>query len=153
MLEWAVPPEAVWVVTVLLLLTGAAGAVLPLLPGAPLILAAALWLEYFLPAYLSWWTIGGLAFLTVLSLLLDLAVPAALGATKRALFGAVIGAFIGFFFGGVGAIVGAVAGAALAEKSLPMGARVGLGLAAAVAVRAVLVVFMLGVFVLAILVA
>lgn len=135
-----------------LVVIGALGAFVPLLPGAPLILAGALLLEWFEPAYLSQGALIALGVLTALSLAADLAVPAALGAGRKALFGAALGAFIGFWFGGIGALFGAVAGAAVAERSLYEGGRVAVGLALAVAVRAVLVVAMVLTFVLAILI-
>ena len=51
----------VWTVTVVLLIAGLVGAFLPGIPSAPLVLVAGALHKYFLPAYLSWWTLGAFA--------------------------------------------------------------------------------------------
>lgn len=151
----------IWIGSVLLVVLGLAGTLIPALPGAPLVLAGALLHKLLLPAYLSWWTVGGLAVLTLMSLLLDLAATAGaakrLGASRWGMVGAAVGSLIGLFGGLMGVLVGAVAGAALGESLLAgrppaeagraaLGA--GLGLLVSAAGRAVLAAFMALLFVL-----
>ena len=62
-----------WTLTLLVMLIGLVGTVVPLLPGTTIILAAAIGHHLLLgPAHsVGWWTIGGLAVLTVLSFIVD----------------------------------------------------------------------------------
>ncbi len=112
-------PTAVWVLTAALALAGAAGVFLPLIPGPPLILAAAVFNKAMLPAALSWWTVGGLTFLCLAAegaqLVLTLGGAKRLGATKWGMMGAAAGALF-FIFGGVlWMLAGGAAGALVAE--------------------------------------
>lgn len=112
-------PIAVWVLTAALALAGAAGVFLPVLPGTPLILAAAALNKALLPHALSWWTVGGLAFLCLAAeggqLLLTLGGARRLGATRWGMGGAALGALLGVFGGLTGMLVGAAAGALVGE--------------------------------------
>ena len=110
-----------WTVTLLLMLIGLAGTVLPLLPGTTIILAAAVLHHFMLGAEqsVSWWTISGLIFLTVLSYLLEL-ISGTLGAkwfgaTRWGAPGGILGAIIGLFFGLIGIFVGPLVGVLLGE--------------------------------------
>ncbi len=141
-------PAAVWLLTALLAAAGVAGSVLPALPGAPLILAAAVLHRWLLPGYVSAWTIGGLVILATLSVVVD-AVCGVLGVRRFgggrwAILGAGVGAAIGLFFGPFGLLIGAVAGAALCEAAfdrkawndaLKAGIGAGLGLLVGTAAR------------------
>lgn len=151
----------VWMVAALLLLVGVAGAVLPGLPGAPLILVAAVWLELFLPAYLAWPTFLVLGLLALVSVGLDLALAAAggrvFGGGKAGVAGAAVGGLVGLLFGPLGMLVGAAAGAALAEwrlagrpvpEALRAGVGAGVGLLAATVAKAGTAVVMVALFLL-----
>lgn len=113
------PPFAVWLLVSFLMLAGLFGCVLPGLPGTPLIFAAAVLHKVLLPQYLSWWVIALLGALTLLSIGLELLLPALgskkLGATNWGIFGASVGALIGIFFGPFGLLAGVFLGAVLAE--------------------------------------
>ena len=76
-------PALWWTITILLMLTGLVGTVVPLLPGTTIILAAAVLHHFMLGEAHSvgWWTIGGLLVLTILSYVLDL-ISGSLGAKK-----------------------------------------------------------------------
>lgn len=130
------PPTLVWLLVAALTLAGLIGSVVPGLPGAPLIFAAAAVLEVFLPRYLSGWTLAGLAVLAAFSAVLDLALAAAggrrLGGGRWGMIGAGVGAALGLAFGPVGLFAGAFAGAVAGEfligkKPLDLAAKAGLG--------------------------
>lgn len=148
----------------ILVLIGAAGVVLPALPGVPLVFAGLLlaaWAGGFEQVGVVPLVILGV--LTVLSLGVDFAATAMgakrVGASRLALLGAVIGTFAGLAAGLVGVFVGPFVGALVGEllhqrKLDPQGlghaARVGAGTWIGILVGVVLklgVVFaMLGVF-------
>lgn len=100
----------------LLMFVGLAGTILPGIPGAPLILIAAIGHRfYFGPTGASNVVLGVLALLTILSLVLDY-VATVLGARKmgaswRGITGAMVGALIGLFFAPIGIFVGPFVGA------------------------------------------
>lgn len=128
-----------WVIAVLLLLAGLAGVFVPFLPGAPLILLAAIVHKLLLPDYLSAATLLALTALTALSVLAEAALAWAgarwFGAGGYGIAGAGVGALLGIFFGGIGMLPGAVIGAGLAEwwlarRTPPEAARAALGAAA-----------------------
>lgn len=148
-------PALVWLLTVVLMLAGVAGAVLPALPGAPLILVAAVVHRLLLPGYVSVWTIVLLALLAALTVVADWALGAfgarKFGGTKWSLIGAPVGALLGLPFGLVGIILGAVLGAAALEAAfagrtaadaLKAGLGAGLGVVAGTAGRLALAVAM-----------
>lgn len=111
---------AVAIAVAVLMLVGIAGAVLPGVPGTPLILLGAL-----IYAFASDWQPIGLGRLLVLGALTVLAevagyVGVALGAKRSggsrwAVAGALVGAVVGLAFAPLGLIVGPLAGAVLAE--------------------------------------
>lgn len=149
-------PIAVWLVTAALAIAGAAGVVLPGLPGTPLILAAAVFNKLMLPATLSWWTVAGLAVLCLLAeavqLVLTLGGAKRMGATRWGMGGAAVGAVLGLWGGLLGMFAGAVSGAMVAEAAFagrPLGEAAkaglgaGLGLAASLAGRAAIALAML----------
>ncbi len=110
-----------WTVTIILMLIGVAGTVLPLLPGTTIILAAAVLHHLLLPPEqtVGWWTIGGLALLTVVSYIVDFVSGTVgakwYGATKWGAIGGIIGAIVGLFFGIIGVFVGPLLGVLVGE--------------------------------------
>jgi uncharacterized protein YqgC (DUF456 family) len=148
-------PGLVWTLSVLLILAGVAGSVLPALPGAPLILVAAVLHRWLLPGRVSLWTIAALAVLAALSVVVD-AVCGVLGVRRFgggrwAMLGAGFGAAAGLFFGPLGLFAGAILGAALCEMAfdrkalydaLKSGVGAGLGMLAGTFLRLGLALFM-----------
>lgn len=151
-----------WLLVVALVLVGLAGAVLPAIPGVPLVFAG-LWLAAWIDDYarVSGWTVAVLGVLVVLALSIDL-VAAALGARRvgasgRAIAGAALGTLVGIFFGLPGLLIGPFAGAVLGEMSVHgdvdratrVGAATWLGLLFGTLAKLALSLAMVGVFVLA----
>ena len=109
-----------YILVAALLIAGLAGSLLPLLPGTPLILAAAL-----LHALVTDFSPIGVGRLLVLAGLAVLAyvleyVAGAVGVKKFggsvwAIVGAVVGALVGLFFGPAGLLIGPVVGAVAGE--------------------------------------
>jgi len=104
----------------LALAAGLAGLVLPVLPGAPLLLAGVLllaWAGHF--AVVGWGTVVAAAAVSVLILAVDWAAGVlgarAFGASPWAMVGALAGALIGLFLGIPGVILGPVAGSIALE--------------------------------------
>lgn len=110
-----------WTLTLLVMFAGLIGTVVPLLPGTTVILAAAVGHHLLLgPAHsVGWWTIGGLAALTVLSFVVDFVSGAAgakyFGATRWGALGGIVGAIVGLFFGIIGIFVGPLIGVLVGE--------------------------------------
>ena len=125
-----------WVLVGLLVVAGIAGAIVPILPGAPLVLAGlviAAWIDDF--HKIGWGTLAILGVLTGLSVLVDYLAPLwgakRMGATKGAMKGAAVGTIGGMFFGVLGFIFGPLIGAGagdLAERrDLAKASKVALG--------------------------
>lgn len=114
-------PEIVWVLAALLILAGVAGSVLPALPGAPLILVAAVLHRWLLPGWVSLWTIAALAVLAAVTVVVDAACGILgvqrFGGGRWAMLGAGVGAAIGLLFGPLGLLFGGVAGAVICEMA------------------------------------
>jgi len=111
-----------WTLTIGLVLVGLVGAVVPLLPGPTLILAGAVVYRVTLDvdgAKLSWWTIGGLLVLMLISYGVDFVSGAVgakyFGATRLGAIGGLIGAIIGMFFLPLGLFIGPLAGVLIGE--------------------------------------
>lgn len=154
-----------WIISVALMVAGVAGAVLPVLPGAGLVLAGAVlgaWIDGF--QRVGGWTIGVIAALAVLSWVLEYVAGVMgakrVGASPQALVGAAIGTVAGLFMGFVGVFVlpfvGAAIGEYVARRDHKAAARVGLatgiGLVVAMVAKVVIAFVMIGVFVVALLV-
>lgn len=148
------------VLAVCLVVLGLVGTVIPVLPGVPIAFAGMLlaaWMTDFQPV--GWGTLGVLAALTLIALLIDFLASAfgakRLGASPRAFWGAMLGALVGMFFGLLGIIVGPFAGAVIAELSAGQGARqaslsgygVWLGMIVGTAAKLAIVFIMIGIFV------
>lgn len=151
-----------WVLSLLLILIGLAGLVLPAIPGAPLLFAGlvlAAWAEDF--AYVGKGTLTILGLLALLTYGVDLWATMfgakKFGASQRAIVGAVIGAVIGIFFGFPGILFGPFIGAVIGELSTRRGlqaaARAGLGatigLVLGAALKIALALSMIGIFAIA----
>ena len=121
---------------VLVILTGLAGALLPALPGLPLMFAGA-WLLAWSGGYQTFGagsliTVGALAATgSLMDYVASLLGAKCTGASRQALWGAAAGSFAGLFFGLPGLVLGPLAGAAageyLARRELLAAGRVGLG--------------------------
>ncbi len=153
------PDAALWALALLLVLAGLAGAVLPAIPGAPLVFAGLLlgaWIDGFQKVGWLPLTVAGL--LAALTVAVDLAATALgakrVGASPLALVGAAVGTVAGLFFGLVGVVVGPFAGAVLGEyaarRDLRQAGRAGLGtwlgIVLGSAVKIGLLLAMVGVF-------
>jgi uncharacterized protein YqgC (DUF456 family) len=148
-----------WVLAALIIIGGMIGTVVPALPGVPMIFAGLLlaaWSSDF--EIIGWGTLGVLAVLTLIAVLIDYLAAAygarKLGASPRAFWGATLGAIIGIFFGLPGIILGPFIGAVSAELSAGEGARqagrsgygVWLGLVLGTAAKLSIAFLMLGIF-------
>lgn len=109
--------SGVWTVTCLLMLVGLAGCVLPVLPGHLLILGGAISFRVMEGAGsdLSWWGIGVMAVLMILSQIFEF-VSGSLGSrwfggTKWGVVGALVGGIVGMFFLPFGLLLGPLLGA------------------------------------------
>jgi hypothetical protein len=124
-------------ITVVLMIVGLAGSVLPMLPGAPLILLGAFiyaWYTNF--TVVTWAVLIVLLALMLLSQLLEYVASMIgakkFGASRWGIAGAFCGGFIGLFLGGIaGIIIGPFLGALLFElfygKTIKASLQIGLG--------------------------
>ena len=151
-----------WIVSLVLVLVGIAGVILPALPGTPFV-----FLGFLLAAYIEdfsrigWITLTILGVLTLLSVVVDFIVPSygakRVGASPKAMSGAALGAVVGIFFGIPGLIFGPFIGAAIGEyasrKNLLQAGKAGLGtwigVLLGIAMKAALVFSMVGIFIIA----
>ncbi|WP_448096493.1 DUF456 domain-containing protein [Luteibacter yeojuensis] len=119
-----------------LIVGGVVGAVLPVLPGIPMIFGG-IWLAAAVDQYrhLGWGWLVAIGIVGAIGIALDF-VSASLGAKRigaspRALWGAGIGTTIGMFFGIPGLLIGPFAGAVIGElwsgTSILRSAHVGIG--------------------------
>lgn len=154
-----------WIIAVLLMLVGVAGAVLPAIPGVPLIFVGMLlaaWINDF--QLISVFTIIVMAILAVLAIVVDY-VAATLsakraGASKQGVIGAAVGTIAGLFTGLWGLLFMPLAGAAVGEliahKDMLHAGKVGVatwfGLIIATIVKLAVAFTMVGVFVAALLI-
>ena len=150
-----------WLLVAALVLVGMAGAVLPAIPGVPLVFAG-LWLGAWVDDYrmVSAWTVGVLGVLTLVAMAVDLIATALgakkVGASRQAVAGALIGTFAGLFFGGllgvlIGPFVGAVAGELIArgrmDRAMDVGVATWMGLLFGTLAKLALSLAMVGIFV------
>lgn len=124
------------VLTLLIMAVGLAGSVLPVIPGPPLVLAAAighrLWFGEHSVSNLALATLAGLAVAALaLDHLASLLGARKLGATWRGVTGAAVGAVLGMFAGPLGIVAGPFVGAAVGEllggRELRPASRAGVG--------------------------
>jgi uncharacterized protein YqgC (DUF456 family) len=148
----------------IVMLLGLIGTLVPGIPGAPLILVAAIGHKlYFGPNSISYLVLLVLLILTILSMALDflgsLLGAKKLGATWRGMVGAILGAIVGLFFNIPGLILGPIIGAFLFElfsgrewrESAKAGAGAFLGMLLGTVGRVVCCVLMIAVFSLSVL--
>ncbi|HEX3528740.1 MAG TPA: DUF456 family protein [Thermoanaerobaculia bacterium] len=149
-----------WVLAIALVLVGIAGAVLPALPGVPLVfvgLLLAAWIDGF--QKVGWVTMTILGLLTLFSFALDFLATSLgakkAGASKLAIAGGALGALVGLFFAIPGLILGPFVGAFLGElvarrgrnQAVKSGLGTWLGLVVGTAGRLALIVAMVAIFV------
>lgn len=161
-IEWTV--WAGWATSVLLIVLGLAGTVLPALPGPALVLAGIVvgaWIDDFTRVGVV--TVAVAAVLAALAWLLDylagLMGARRAGASPQALVGATLGTVVGLFMGFVGVFVmpfvGAIAGEYLAQRdhgrALTVGLYTWVGIMLGLVAKVVLSLVMVGVFVIALL--
>jgi uncharacterized protein len=111
-----------YVIAACLIAAGLVGAILPAIPGIPLLFAG-VWLIAAVDHYRDlgrWWLIG-IALVGAAGMIFDL-IAAALGAkrvgaSKQAVTGALVGSVVGVFFGLPGLLLGPFIGALLGELS------------------------------------
>lgn len=157
-------PWMVWTLCVVCMAVGFLGAVLPILPGAPLIfmgiLIAAWWEDFSRISVLTVVVTGVFAALTiVVDLVASYLGAKRVGASKAALLGSILGSLVGMFFllPGlvVGPFVGALAGEWWSAQNLSQATRVGIGtwigMIVGTAAKIGLSLAMIGVFLLALL--
>jgi len=145
-----------------LIIGGFIGAIVPALPGVPLVFAGMLlaaWADSF--HHVGVLTLVLLGVLSALALLVDFVAGALgakrVGASSRALWGAMAGTFAGLFFGLPGLLLGPFAGAVIGEltagskvnKATRVGIGTWLGLLFGTLAKLALCCTMLGVFLLA----
>jgi uncharacterized protein YqgC (DUF456 family) len=148
-----------WLLAALMVVVGLAGAVLPALPGVPLVyggLLVAAWADDF--QRVGWITLSLLGVLTLASFAIDFAATALgakrVGASRLAIFGAAIGALGGLFLGIPGLILGPFVGAVVGEmmshgewrKATQAGLATWMGLLFGTLAKLALVFTMLGIF-------
>lgn len=148
-----------WVLGLAMVVIGLAGAVLPALPGLPLVFGG-LWLLAWAGDYaeVGAFTLGVLAALTAIGLALEFIASSigakGVGASPQAVAGATLGTFVGMFFGLPGLVLGPFAGAVLGEirarRSVGQAARSGVGawvgLLLGIIAKLVIAFVMVGVF-------
>lgn len=154
-----------YVVAALLIVVGALGTILPVLPGPPLVfigMLLAAWVDHFQHA--GTFTLIVLGILTLLALAVDFIAGVLgarrVGASRLALFGAAIGTIVGIFFGLPGLLLGPFIGALIGElcaggtvrKATDVGLGAWIGFVFGAVVKLALTFTMLGVFALAFLI-
>ena len=151
-----------WIVAVALIAIGAAGTILPAIPGVTLVFLGMLlgaWIDQF--ARIPVWLVVIFAVLTAIAWAVDYFAAAAgakrVGASKLAVIGALLGTVAGIFTGFIGLLfmplLGAAVGEYIAQRDLRRAGTVGfatwLGLLVGTAVKVAIVFAMIGAFVLA----
>ena len=126
---------ALYLLATALIVIGLLGAIVPALPGIPLIFGG-IWLAAGIDHYrhLGLWWLLGIALVGCIGLAMDFIAGALgakrVGASRLAIWGATLGTLVGLFFGFVGLLIGPFLGALLGEllsgKSVLRSTHVGL---------------------------
>ncbi len=150
---------ALYLLAALLMIAGIAGAILPALPGIPLLFAG-IWLAAAVDHYRHagvWWLVA-IAAIGMVGLVVDFVAGTLgakrVGASSRALWGAAIGTLVGMFFGLpgllLGPFLGAVAGELMSGTSVLRSTHVGIsawfGMLVGTLVKLVISFMMIGLF-------
>lgn len=158
-------PTLLWLASVVLIVLGLLGTVLPALPGTALVLAGIVlgaWIDDF--AHVGWPSLTLITLLAVLAWALEyvagLLGAKRAGASRQALIGAALGTVAGIFMGLVGILfmplLGAAAGEYLARRDQRHAVKVGLwtwlGLMAGLLAKVVIAFMMVGIFIAALLI-
>lgn len=127
---------ALYLLAALLIAAGLAGAILPALPGIPMIFSG-IWLASAVDNYrhLGAWWLGVIALLGLVGVTVDFVAGALgarrVGASRLALWGASLGTLVGIFFGLPGLLfgpfLGALGGELVAGNSMLRSTHVGVG--------------------------
>jgi uncharacterized protein len=156
------PQTLFFILSGMLILAGMAGAIIPALPGVPLVFAGMLlaaWTDHF--QHVGTWTLVILGVLAAAAMLIDFVAglfgAKRVGASGRALWGASIGTLVGLFFGlpglllgpFVGAIVGELSVGSKMEKATKVGIGTWIGLLFGTLAKLAMCFAMLGIFLLA----
>jgi uncharacterized protein len=151
-----------FILSAALIIAGMAGAVIPALPGVPLVFGGmwlAAWTDHF--QHVGVVTLSVLGILAALAMLIDFVAgllgARRVGASGTALWGASIGTLVGLFFGLAGLLFGPFAGALVGEllagskveKATKVGVATWFGLLFGTLAKIALCFTMLGVFLLA----
>jgi uncharacterized protein YqgC (DUF456 family) len=153
---------SLWIASIVLIVVGLAGAVLPALPGTAFVLAGIVlgaWIDDF--ALVGGTTLAVITVLAVLSFVLDyvagLLGAKKAGASREALIGAALGTVAGIFMGLVGVLFMPLVGAAVGEyiarrderHAIRVGAATWLGIMLGMLAKVVLAFMMVGLFLVA----
>jgi len=129
--------QTIWfILAAVMIVAGFAGAILPALPGVPLVFGGMLlaaWADHF--QHVGVVTLIVLGVLSAIALLIDFVAgmlgAKRVGASPRALWGATLGTLVGLFFGIpgllLGPFIGALAGELTAGSKVDHATRVGIG--------------------------
>ncbi|WP_349745172.1 DUF456 domain-containing protein [Roseateles cavernae] len=158
-------PTLLWILSVVLIVVGLAGTILPALPGTALVLAGIVlgaWIDNF--AHVGWPSLTLISLLAVLAWVLEyvagLMGARRAGASRQALVGAALGTVAGLFMGLIGVLFMPLVGAAVGEylarrdqqRAVSVGLSTWLGLMAGLLAKVVLAFTMVGIFIVALLV-
>jgi uncharacterized protein YqgC (DUF456 family) len=120
------PDVWLWVASIVLVLVGLAGTILPALPGPPLVfggLLLAAWIHDF--ERVGYVVLGVLGTLTLLTVILDVIATMLgakrVGASRAGVIGSALGTVVGLFFGFAGLVFGPFVGALIGELSARRG--------------------------------
>lgn len=154
--------QTLWILSILMILAGLAGIVLPVLPGTALILAGMVvgaWADDF--TRVGWGTITVLSVLALVAWALDyvagLMGAKRAGASKLALVGAALGTIAGLFMGLIGVFFMPLVGAAIGEfiaqrdekRAMHVGIATWLGIMLGMIAKIGIAFVMIGIFVFA----
>lgn len=148
-----------WTLTLLLLLVGAIGSVVPLLPGTTLMFAGVILQRLLLPVTITWTAVFWIGAVWLFSLAVDLICTLVgtrlFGGSKWGMTGATGGALVGMFFSLPALLFGTMFGAIAAEKifgrrtdrdALRSGVGATLGFLAGTFARAICALLMIALF-------